>query len=45
MIRVNDKVRLDTDETYKGVVTRIKNNVVWIDGKITGFGVDRWLKL
>lgn len=41
MIQVNDKVRLDTDATYTGVVTRIKGDIVWINGKITGFTVDR----
>lgn len=45
MIKLNDKVRLDTDETYTGVVTRIKGNIVWLDGKVTGFTVDRWVKV
>lgn len=45
MIRVNDKVRLYADKTYAGKVTRIKGNIIWLNGQITGFTVDRWVKL
>lgn len=44
MIKVNYKVILDTDKSYSGVVTKIKGNTIWIDGKVTGFSSDRWIK-
>jgi hypothetical protein len=45
MIKEQDIVRLKSNKDYKGKVTRIKRNVIWIDGKISGFLIDKWEKI
>lgn len=45
MITVGDKVYLDTDKAYTGTVTRIRHSLVWVDGKITGYPMSRWVKI
>ncbi len=41
--KVGDKVYLDTDDSYIGVITRIKGILVYLDGQVTGFPIERWI--
>jgi len=44
MIKIGDKVHLDSDKSYQGIVTKIKDIWIWLDGNITGFPIERWVK-
>jgi hypothetical protein len=45
MLKINEKVMLDTMPSYRGIVTKIKGNAVWVNGRITGYPPKRWIKV
>lgn len=43
-IKVKDKVCLDTNSGYCGIVTKISGIFLYLDGELIGFTLDRWKK-